>query len=84
MRPPLFNSEEGADLQNTVTIEPPASYRVEDVQQILGIGRNSAYSLIKQKGFPAIRVGSRIVIPSDLFHAWVQQQAVKGATFNGR
>lgn len=71
-------------MQDTITMNQPTSYRVEDVQRLLGIGRNSAYSLIKQQGFPAIRVGNRIVIPSDLFHTWVNKQAVKGASFDGR
>lgn len=65
-------------MQESITIKQPISYRVEDIQQLLGVGRNSAYALIRQEGFPAIRVGTRIVIPADLFHAWVKEQAGRG------
>ena len=70
-------------MQVTTALTAPVSYRVEDIQQLLGIGRNSAYNLVKQDGFPRVRVGSRIIIPADLFHAWVEQQATKGATLIG-
>jgi excisionase family DNA binding protein len=53
----------------------PAFYTVRDVQKLLGVGRNNAYNLVRQKGFPAIYVGNRIVIPSDLFQKWVAEQS---------
>ncbi len=65
-------------------MQQPTSYRVEDIQRLLGIGRNSAYGLIKQEGFPCIRVGARVVIPADLFHAWVNEQAAKGGASDGK
>ncbi|MCL2492880.1 MAG: helix-turn-helix domain-containing protein [Clostridiales bacterium] len=52
-------------------------YTVADIQRVLGVGRNSAYRLVTQKGFPAIYVGNRIVIPADLFQEWVNEQAGK-------
>ncbi|NLW79567.1 MAG: helix-turn-helix domain-containing protein [Ruminococcaceae bacterium] len=70
-------------MQESITMKQPVSYRVEDIQRLLGIGRNSAYNLIRQEGFPAIRVGARIVIPTDLFHAWVSEQAGRGDAANG-
>lgn len=44
------------------------------VAQTLGIGQASAYELMGEKGFPAIRIGSRIVVPKDKFRQWVEQQ----------
>ena len=35
------------------------------VAKTLGIGRASAYELMHQKTFPALRIGSRIVVPRD-------------------
>ena len=55
----------------------PAFYSVEDIQRILGIGRNSAYRLVNEKDFPSVYVGNRIVIPTDLFQKWVNQQAAR-------
>lgn len=36
---------------------------VSDIQEHLGIGRNKAYSLIKLKSFPKIKIGSTYHIP---------------------
>jgi len=48
---------------------------VEDVQRRLGIGRSSAYALVRSKGFPRVHVGSRIIIPENLFTRWVEARA---------
>jgi excisionase family DNA binding protein len=61
-------------MEKTVT---PSFYTVTDVQRLLGIGRNSAYKLVAGKGFPAFYVGNRIVIPTDHFQAWINQQAIQ-------
>ena len=64
----------------------PTFYTVEDIQHLLGIGRNNAYKIVKGKEFPAIYVGNRIVIPTDLFQKWVNQQTAqrKGGGINGK
>lgn len=64
----------------------PAFYTVEDIQRLLGIGRNSAYKLVAENDFPAIYVGNRIIIPADLFQAWIGRQAAqrKGGSINGK
>ncbi len=41
----------------------PMSLRVEDVQTILGVGRNTAYALVKKGGLHSVRVGRSIRIP---------------------
>ena len=62
---------------NNTKEQPPSFYSVEDIQHLLGIGRNSAYRLVRGKGFPSFFVGNRIIIPTDLFQNWVTQQAEK-------
>ena len=52
--------------------------QVSDIQRIMGVSRASAYALVKQKGFPRISVGSRIVIPFDLFNEWIAKTAASG------
>ena len=44
------------------------------VAQTLGVSISSAYELMHEKGFPALRVGSRIVVPKEKFRQWVEQQ----------
>ena len=54
--------------------EHPLCLSAKLVAQTLGVGRATAYELMKEKDFPAIRVGSRIVVPKEKFRQWVEQQ----------
>ena len=44
------------------------------VAQTLGVSISSAYELMAKKDFPALRIGSRIVVPKDKLQAWVEMQ----------
>ena len=43
----------------------------------LGLSRAGAYELARSEGFPALRIGNRIVIPQDKLQAWVDKQIEK-------
>ena len=43
----------------------PRTLRVEDLMPILGIGRNTAYELIRSGQIRSIRIGRQIRIPRD-------------------
>lgn len=45
--------------------ELPVTLRVEDSMPILGIGRNTAYELIRSGQIRSIRIGRQIRIPRD-------------------
>ena len=44
------------------------------VAKVLGISISSAYELMHETSFPALRVGSRIVVPKEKFCQWVEAQ----------
>ena len=48
-----------------------AVYNVSDIMEILNIGKNTAYELIKQDGFPVIKIKSTYRIPKKAFHNWL-------------
>ena len=52
------------------------SYTHLDVykRQVLGVSISSAYELMHETGFPALRIGSRIVVPKEKFCRWVDAQ----------
>ena len=54
--------------------ELPLFLSVKLVAQTLGVGRATAYELMNEKDFPAIRIGSRIVVPKEKFRQWVEEQ----------
>ena len=71
-------------ISETLQTEQEVSFlQVGDIQKLMGISRASAYTLVKQKGFPRIQVGNRIVIPFDLFNEWVVKTAIAGGRRNG-
>ena len=43
----------------------PMTLRVEDLMPLLGIGRNSAYELIRSGQIRSVRIGRQIRIPRD-------------------
>ena len=43
------------------------------VAKTLGIAPSSAYELMHEKDFPALRIGSRIVVSKEAFIRWVEQ-----------
>ena len=54
--------------------ELPLFLNAELVAKVLGISISSAYELMHEASFPALRVGSRIVVPKEEFCQWVELQ----------
>lgn len=54
--------------------ELPLFLSAKLVAQTLGISISSAYELMAERDFPAIRIGSRIVVPKDKFRQWAERQ----------
>lgn len=50
---------------------------VAELSMQMGISLPKAYELVKQPGFPTIRVGARILIPVDAFNRWLESQSQK-------
>ena len=44
---------------------------VVQVAAVLGISRAGAYELVHSEGFPALKIGSRIVVPKDKLQEWI-------------
>jgi len=59
--------------------EMPLMLSVPDVASVLGISRAGAYELVKEKGFPALSIGARILIPRDKLVAWIDARSSGGA-----
>ena len=55
----------------------PLMLSVPEMGAALGISRAGAYELARSEGFPALRIGTRIVIPKDKLQEWVDKQTEK-------
>ena len=54
--------------------ELPLFLNAEIVAKTLGVSPSTAYELMHEKGFPSLRIGSRIVVPKEKFQQWVEEQ----------
>lgn len=51
----------------------PLFLNAEMVAKLLGISPSSGYELMHEKGFPVLKIGSRMVVPKEKFREWVEQ-----------
>ena len=52
----------------------PIALTAEDVAQVLGVSRSNAYTLMRSRGFPTLRVGKRMIVPKDKLLEWMEKQ----------
>ena len=52
----------------------PLTLTAPEVGEVLGISRAAAYELVRSKGFPSMRIGTRILVPKDRLIAWINEQ----------
>ena len=57
--------------------ELPLMLSVHDVVEVLGISKSSAYVLVKEKGFPKLKIGARVVVPREKFIEWINKNTSK-------
>ena len=56
----------------------PLMLSVPEVAAGLGISRAGAYELVRSANFPALRIGSRIVVPKEKFISWIDTRTSGG------
>ena len=45
--------------------------RVSDLQEMLGIGREKAYSLMRSKSFPSMKIGGNYFVSRSALDRWL-------------
>ena len=55
--------------------ELPLFLNAEVVGKVLGVSISSAYELMHEKGFPSVRIGSRLIVPKGKFIEWTNAKA---------
>lgn len=50
---------------------------VKDLQELLKIGRDTAYALMHAQGFPSIKIGGRYYVAREALDKWLDQYAYK-------
>ena len=54
--------------------ELPLFFNAKMAADALGVSPSSGYELMREPDFPALKIGSRIVVPKEKFIAWVEQK----------
>ena len=58
--------------------------RVAEAAKVVGISSRYMYDLVKTEGFPTIRIGRRLLVSAKGLERWLDEQAQKGWTPDGR
>ncbi len=53
---------------------------VQELSAQMGISLPKAYELVKQPGFPILRIGTRILVPVEDFHDWLMKKSGGGGS----
>ncbi len=57
--------------------ELPLFLDAKTVAKVLGISQAGSYDLMRDKNFPTLRIGNRIVVPKEEFISWVSRKTNK-------
>ncbi len=52
----------------------PLFLNAETVAKALGVSISSGYELMHEAGFPALRIGNRLMVPKEKFIQWVDER----------
>ena len=52
--------------------ELPLFLNAEMLAKVLGVATSTAYELMHEKDFPALKIGSRLLVPKERFRLWVE------------
>ena len=58
--------------------ELPLLLNVKQLADLLGVSDSSVYELIQEDGFPALRIGKRIVVPKEELWEWISARTKEG------
>lgn len=58
--------------------ELPLFLNAEMVAKVLGVATSTAYELMHEKEFPALKIGNRLLVSKEKFQAWVETKTKGG------
>lgn len=54
---------------------------VQEIQEVLNLGRTKIYELVNQPDFPKVKMGRKILIPESEFNNFMKRYLYKTYTF---
>lgn len=53
----------------------PLFLNAETIAKLLGISISSSYELMREKDFPSLKIGSRLLVPKEKFSEWIDKKS---------
>lgn len=53
-------------------------FSIEEAAELLGIGRSTAYDLVKGGELPSVKIGRRRLVPREALHTWIRKKTEGG------
>lgn len=53
----------------------PSNLPVSVVAEYLNICASTVYDMVRRKQIPSFRIGQRVIIPREMFFAWVEEKS---------
>ena len=50
----------------------PLFLNADMLAKVLGVATSTAYELMHEKDFPALKIGNRLLVPKEKFRLWVE------------
>lgn len=54
--------------------ELPLFLNADTVAKVLGIANSTAYELMHENDFPALKIGNRLIVPKEKFRLWIDSK----------
>ena len=52
--------------------ELPLFLNADMLAKVLGVATSTAYELMHEKDFPALKIGNQLLVPKEKFRLWVE------------
>ena len=60
-------------IRNLITVQDFA----EQITQNISIGANKIYAMVREPGFPSVKIGGRYYVLADKIDEWLEEQSHK-------
>ena len=74
---PILSGDTGQNCTEKCRGGPQLTLTVDQMAKVMNISRNTAYELVKQPGFPSIKIGGRFFVLIDKVNDWLEEQSQK-------
>ena len=69
-----LNENDNAGQPRRQVVNERLLYRVEEVAEMLSLGRSKTYQMVATGALPSVRLGRCVRIPANVLRQWIEEQ----------